>query len=1026
MEHQERTRRSFVLSTLPWIVTAGVLVLYLVTLNHWVTMTSLPVVAKVTGWDWYPAMQAPLHYVLTFPIRWLPATWQPVALNLFAAVCAALTLGLLARSVALLPHDRTREQRQREHSEFSLLSLRAAWLPPALAVLACGLQLTFWEHATADTGEALDLLVFAYAIRCLLEYRIDRRESWLTRLALVYGLGMTNTWAMIGFFPLLLAALLWVKGAEFFNFRFLARMAAWGGLGLLLYLLLPLVTAAAGTATAGFGRLLWYELVTQKNILLNFPKYLVLLLGLTSLLPLFIISVRWPSTFGDTSIVGAALTNMIFRVVHGMFLAVCLWVAFDPKFSPRALAQVSPFLTFYYLGALCIGYFSGYFLLIFGPTSSRSMHRPSPLMRAAAPVVVGLLWLALAGVPAGLVVKNWPAIQVGRSSVLREFAAQAAQQLPAQGAVLVSDEPHTLLLVEASLQRGGQPHPHVLLDTVSLPYHSYHRHLAKRYPQRVPDLLAQEDAREPLDPGVLTQFLASLTRTNTVFYLNPSFGYFFETIYRQPHGVLYRVKEFQTDDVEPPPLSPAEVEENRAFWEKLKPLLAAVPEKARTKNPDALFVSRACSRALNSWGVALQQLGQVEEAGRCFAQAQELYADNVVAKLNGEFNQSLHRGQPQALPLDRAVETKFGQYRGWNPMLMANGPFDEPTMCFRLGQEYARNSLFRQAAQQFTRVQALTPGNIQAQVLLADMFLEGRVPDRALAVIAQMRHRANAPPLSVTNQLELVRLEALAHFSKSAFAKEAKEVATAEKELAQAEAVLLAAQKKFPQQETVLDTLAQIYWSADQLPKALAAMDQQLQLDPRNTRVLLNKAAVNIQTKDFDQARRQLDQALKLAPDNLQALFLEVSLHTQNKAFDKANATLDRILELDPRNGQALLHKAALAIEAKAYDQAFAPLNKVLKAHPENWAALMNRAIANLQSGQLEAAQRDYEKLKKIVPRLHAVYYGLGEIAFRRNRPTDAIANYELYLKYVPEGLEEAKTVRARLQELKAGAAGRK
>src|SRR5439155_25798238 len=107
----------------------------------------------------------------------------PLALNLFSMVCAVLTLALLARSVTLLPHDRTHPQRLREKSEFSLLTVRAAWLPPLLAVIVCGLQLTFWEHATSASGEMLDLLMFAYVIRSLLEFRIDERESWLTRAA---------------------------------------------------------------------------------------------------------------------------------------------------------------------------------------------------------------------------------------------------------------------------------------------------------------------------------------------------------------------------------------------------------------------------------------------------------------------------------------------------------------------------------------------------------------------------------------------------------------------------------------------------------------------------------------------------------------------------------------------------------------------------------------------------------------------------------------------------------------------------
>jgi hypothetical protein len=121
---------------------------------------------------WRQSPVAPLFSILTIPIRLLPVSWMPVALNLFAAVCAALTLGLLAASVGLLPHDRTREQRQREGGEYSLLSLPAAFLPVLFAVLMMGLQLTLWRGATAASGEMLKLLVFAFLIYGLLKFRI--------------------------------------------------------------------------------------------------------------------------------------------------------------------------------------------------------------------------------------------------------------------------------------------------------------------------------------------------------------------------------------------------------------------------------------------------------------------------------------------------------------------------------------------------------------------------------------------------------------------------------------------------------------------------------------------------------------------------------------------------------------------------------------------------------------------------------------------------------------------------------------
>src|SRR2546429_9996280 len=105
---------------LPWIVAAAAIALYLWTLNPWVSMSNLLQVARTSGWTWQEELSGPLYWLVTYPLRWLPARMIPCALNLFAAICAALSLALLARSVMLLPHDRTHEQRQKEKNEISL------------------------------------------------------------------------------------------------------------------------------------------------------------------------------------------------------------------------------------------------------------------------------------------------------------------------------------------------------------------------------------------------------------------------------------------------------------------------------------------------------------------------------------------------------------------------------------------------------------------------------------------------------------------------------------------------------------------------------------------------------------------------------------------------------------------------------------------------------------------------------------------------------------------------------------------
>src|SRR5262245_16044353 len=100
MEAQPKVELGFTQRRLPWLVAAGAMLLYTITLNDSSTFAGLYALAKAAGWDWRSNLIAPLHVVLTYPIRWLPVAAQLPCLSLFAAACASLTLASLARSVS--------------------------------------------------------------------------------------------------------------------------------------------------------------------------------------------------------------------------------------------------------------------------------------------------------------------------------------------------------------------------------------------------------------------------------------------------------------------------------------------------------------------------------------------------------------------------------------------------------------------------------------------------------------------------------------------------------------------------------------------------------------------------------------------------------------------------------------------------------------------------------------------------------------------------------------------------------------
>ncbi|MEN9547051.1 MAG: hypothetical protein RLZZ356_1783, partial [Verrucomicrobiota bacterium] len=179
MDDAPVSSRLFVTRKLPWILAATAFAVFLLTRNVWIGINSLRPVYEAAGWGLENAFSQPLNQLFGALLSSLTGVNFPGQANLLTAAMAGLVVFLLARCVALLPHDRRHEERIREFSDIALLTIPLAWVPPTLAAGLLAFQSTFWQHSTAFTGEMIDLLIFAVAIRNLLEYRLDRKESRL-------------------------------------------------------------------------------------------------------------------------------------------------------------------------------------------------------------------------------------------------------------------------------------------------------------------------------------------------------------------------------------------------------------------------------------------------------------------------------------------------------------------------------------------------------------------------------------------------------------------------------------------------------------------------------------------------------------------------------------------------------------------------------------------------------------------------------------------------------------------------------
>ena len=871
MDDGESRQLGFVQRRLNWVIAAVFFALYFLTLNSWVSNSSILPVAKVTGWNWSPQFDNPLLYLVTLPVRWVPSSFQPLALNLLAALFGALALGQLARSVSLLPHDRTRDQRQRERSDYSLLSTSTAWMPPLFASLICGLQLTFWEESTALTGEILSLFLFAYLVRCVLEFRLFQEDRWLFRLALVYGFAVPCDWAFIGYFPLFLCALIWTKGVETFRPAFILKMVAIGAIGLSTYALLPLVIVFTNSGAGSFFDLLKLLLGIQKANLLGIPKTVFILLSLTSLLPVIVMGIRFPSSIGDVSVVGAMLSNFMFRAMHLLFLGACVWVAFDPAFSPRIVARFLPgsFLTFYFLGALAVGYFSGYILLVFGQMSSSSHRRNIRENRFLNMVVSAVLWVTVVVSPLGLLLKNLPSIRLTNGEQFGAFGEMLVKSLPSEKALILADDSYSVLVVRSELAKQELERDYVIVDMSSLGIAYYEEGVRAQLRAAWPSLFAEGATISQIDIVRLLQIIGAVSAESPIYYLNSSFGLYFEVFYPRQRGLVTELVPYKEGEVAPPAVPESEITTNQAFWDELSGRLPDLVQGLKNLDSGSLLIGGWASREQNVWGVTLQEEGRIEEAKLAFERAQQWNPENTCASVNLRQNEVLLGvADSTAVGLTQTeIQNVQKSYGTFEQLLSANGPIDEASFRLLLAAEFTSGGNHRQAMLNFQRTTDLDPENIQVKLQLTKSCLMAGFPGAVLSQVAEIR--SSHPVLDLPARSELARLEALGHYGEGNRAAFRGEKDQQTESFAIAEKILVGAIKDNPDDGGLLDTLSQVYLYTARYAEALALFDRHLEMIPDDPKLLQNKALAHMRLEQHEEAIIPLDRVLNADPENV-------------------------------------------------------------------------------------------------------------------------------------------------------------
>ena len=922
---------------LPAAIMVTAFLAYLFTLPPRATVASTDLLLRVCGWDWRPMLQQPLLSFFELPLHLLPLAWRPLALNVGNTLLAAGVLGLLARAVQLWPADRSPDLRSWQPERLGPVTAgRLAWLAPLIAALALGLTMNFWRQATAATGDMISMLIVAWSVCALLEFWHDRQLKWLWRMALAYGAGMANDWVLLGLLPFLLAViasilgwralleqlartiepLLYRKKSGYNKMMSDARRPDWRpvllvvfGLeaGLLLLLLLPVIYWLTGELGLSFFQCLkpvlkWYKggLTSEWNLLTSDVKGATL--ALSSLLPLFLISIRWQDETASVYTLSYRITNHLYWLIHVLVGTLSAWVLLGAIIGPSCLVPDQSFLPHYFLSALALGYCLSYLVRrLLGQSLPVAVNRWTPVGRAVRAALLVLL-VALAGADLfAMANRNGPLIRLVNRTLPEDFQRWVLGGLPSGPKVILADDPRVLTLARALLL-GTPDHADTLfLDTTFMNLVDYHRHQMAGYPPRWRASFERATQHERVRPALQDRMLQDLAADRPVYSLQPGAFYAFDSLQLQNQGFRYAVTRWPTNAVTPPPALPADPVRAEFERELLPRLTNAVDNYlfsakklsggkltrlAQLPPPHdytAVFFARYYARAMDAAGVALQRAGRWPEAEDVFINALNLDPFNTSARLNEDYNRRHRAGETAPDPTADPTQLDLGTYHSLQEELRACGPIDDPLYLASYGDKAAKAGFVFQAMDAYNRVLALDPSNWESRLWLASLQVKAGQPADAVRMLAQIRRQLadNGWLPRFAQNLDELEAEAdlLLHKNTEAIA------------------ILERIINADPDNSRLTTEMVQTLWRTGLKAEALTLLDRLIQANPGRAHLPALRGLMWLQLGRTADSERDFSRALQLDPGNDIYRYRRGALLVQLHRYDEARQDFQTMLQ---------------------------------------------------------------------------------------------------------------------------------
>lgn len=180
------------------------------------------------------------------------------------------------------------------------------------------------------------------------------------------------------------------------------------------------------------------------------------------------------------------------------------------------------------------------------------------------------------------------------------------------------------------------------------------------------------------------------------------------------------------------------------------------------------------------------------------------------------------------------------------------------------------------------------------------------------------------------------------------------------------------------------ELLLRIYVNKQDMPKALQASEELLQVDRNNLTGHLTHSAALLALGSYAKAREELDLVTKLYPQNPDARYQVGVMAWQDKDFKKAEQVFGALNRDNPRDPRGLFGITETLAAQNRMNDAIKELDKAIAAEPDRNDLVLGRANFYVRAQRYDEAIAAFKKMLEKEPASPDLLFRLGETYARK------------------------------------------